>query len=337
MVQSMTDPFSLNFEALTLTQIIRLQNQLSKILTQRFERQAALVFSDIVGSTSYFARFGDEAGHRLQQQHIDLLTESINGTQGQIINTAGDGALMSFPTTEAAIQSLLRFKRFLGHRNCHLPQEHQWATRAAVHWGVMLTDGVIVAGDSVNLCARLSSTAQSGEIRISKAAFHELPNALRLACQPFGSVTLPGTSQCIEVMQLFWRELLMIPSTIYIEETGASFPLADQPTITFGRLASINGTRANDVILELPDPLLTNQISRWHFEILRESEGLILHSLSDKHTEVDGKTLLKGHRVPITIGSQVRVAGVLTLKFLSHSGILGISDTTVTHSSPPTS
>ena len=43
----------------------------------RFERRRALVFSDVVGSTPYFARFGDEAGRQLQQRHVDLLNAAI--------------------------------------------------------------------------------------------------------------------------------------------------------------------------------------------------------------------------------------------------------------------
>jgi hypothetical protein len=53
--------------SLSMTDIIRLQTVLSAALVRRFERSMALAFSDIVGSTRYFARFGDEAGCRLQQ------------------------------------------------------------------------------------------------------------------------------------------------------------------------------------------------------------------------------------------------------------------------------
>jgi class 3 adenylate cyclase len=328
-----TDQSCQNLETLTLTQIIRLQNRLSKILTQRFERQAALVASDIVGSTSYFTRFGDEAGHRLQQEHFDLLAQASESSAGHIVDTAGDGAILSFPTVEAVVDSLLRFKRLLSQLNCRLPQDHQWNTRMGVHWGAMLTDGKIVAGDSVNLCAKIAATANAGTIRLSRAAFSELPASIRLACHSLGMVALPSTSQSIELMELFWQELLMIPSTVHIEETGVSFPLPEQPVVTFGRLASVNGTRANDVILELSDSSLTHQISRWHFEILRESDNLVLHSLSDKRTEVDGKYLLKGDRAHITIGSQVRISGVLTLKFLSKVAPMSVTDTTVTQQS----
>jgi hypothetical protein len=290
-----------------------------------------------VESTAYFARFGDEAGHRLQQQHFDLLTNAIEGTQGFVVDTAGDGIFLSFPSVGEAIDSLLRFKRLFNHRTCRLPREQQWSTRAAVHWGGVLAEGTVVAGDSVNVCAKIAASAIPGTIRLSRAAFNELPNPIRLSCHPLGSIPFPSTSAGTEVMELLWQELLRIPSTILIEETGESFPLPNQPVITFGRMASINGTRANDVILELPDPQLTHQISRWHFEIIREPDNLVLHSLSDKYTEVDGKTLARGDRTHVTIGSRVRISGVLTLSFLAQKGSMSVTDTTMTHPSPSSS
>ncbi len=324
----MTNSFSFKLNELSLTEIIRLQNQISKTLTSRFGKHESLAFSDIVGSTSYFARFGDEAGRRLQQQHSDLINESINKAQGQIVDTAGDSALIAFPTMESAIQSFLQFKQLLQHCNFQLPPEQQWTTRTGIHWGMVLTDGIIHTGDSVNLCAKISSVAQSGKILLSKTAFNELSNFLRLACRPIGTVTLPSTSQSIEILELLWQDLLMIPSTLHIEETRIVLPLPDQPVVNFGRLANSNGSKSNDIVLELPDPLLTNRISRWHFELLKTKDGLVLHNLSDKLTEVDGQSLPQGSCVPIKIGSCVRLAGVITLRFLTYMDFMNKTDKT---------
>ena len=45
----------------------------------------ALVFSDIVGSTPYFERFGDAAGHQLQQLHFDVLGRCLPARGGRVI------------------------------------------------------------------------------------------------------------------------------------------------------------------------------------------------------------------------------------------------------------
>src|SRR5262245_8242813 len=98
-----------DFEILTMTEIIRLQEELSRVLKRRFERSLAIAFSDIVDSTAYFARFGDEAGRGMQQRHVDLLAQSLPLGEGRIVDTAGDGAFTCFPSVEHAVAALIDF------------------------------------------------------------------------------------------------------------------------------------------------------------------------------------------------------------------------------------
>lgn len=305
------------FEHLTLNEIIRLQNQLSSILSRRFERSMALGFSDIVGSTTYFSRFGDEAGRRLQQQHTDLLEQVTQSSNGRIVDTAGDGVFMCFNGVKDAVEAFAHFQSLLKEYNVRLNKEHHLMTRTGVHWGPVLTDGTIVTGDAVNLCARLSATAQPAEIRLTHAAFLELPNHERLRCHPLGKVSLNGILYPVEIMEFSWRDPNRFPTAVFVEETQRSIPLPDQPIISFGRLSELNGARANDIVLELPDRQLTQQISRWHFEIRREMDGLVLRALSNQLTEVNGTVVCRGMEVPISVGAIVRLSRTLTLKFLS--------------------
>ena len=313
----MGDSAPFDLDSLTLTEIIRLQNQLSASLTRRFERPYALVFSDIVGSTTYFARYGDEAGGRLQQQHIDLLTDAMIGSHGQCFHTAGDGALLGFPTAEAAADTLVHFHQRLRQLTCRLPLEQQWNTRSAIHWGPVLIDGTTVAGDTVNLCPKVTATAQPGEIRVTKSAFAEFPNHYRFLCQPVGLIPMVSTTQPLELMRLSWQDAIRLPTLILIEETGRRFTLPDRPVISLGRSREVHGARVNDIALELTDPELTQKISRYHLEIRTHPDGLMIRSLSDSATEVDGKYLAKGEECPLRIGSVARLAHVMTLQFLS--------------------
>ena len=52
----------------------------------------------------------------------------------------------------------------------------------------VLTDGVQVTGDVMNLCARIAASAEPGQIRVSHDCFRELDNLLRLRCRPLGDV-----------------------------------------------------------------------------------------------------------------------------------------------------
>src|SRR5262245_31628893 len=172
------------FESLSMTEIIRLQEELSQVLKRRFEKQLAVAFSDIVDSTRYFARFGDEAGRGMQQRHVDLLTQTLPMGGGRIVDTAGDGAFTCFPTVDGALATLIELQKRISDSNVARPREHQLLVRIGIHFGPVLTDGVQVTGDSVNVCARVAQTAAGGDVHITREAFHEISTVqVRLSCE----------------------------------------------------------------------------------------------------------------------------------------------------------
>src|SRR5262245_41108179 len=112
-----------DYESMPLVEIIRLQEHLSALLQRKFSRELALVFSDVVGSTAYFARYGDEAGRMLQQRHIDLLERAIAPHGGRIVDTAGDGAFSCFPRPEAASKALCELLELASEQNAGKTRE----------------------------------------------------------------------------------------------------------------------------------------------------------------------------------------------------------------------
>lgn len=320
-------PTAADLEALTLTEIIRLQEHLSGLLQRRFGRQAALCFTDVVGSTPYFARFGNEAGRGLQQRHLDLLQAALSRVGGRIVDTAGDGAFSTFPDVESASQALIQLQDAISRSNESRAREHQLVIRGGVHFGPVLTDGQLVTGDAVNLCARVAATAAEGEVRLTREAFLELPNLTRLRCRAIGRVELKGVVGGAELMVLETADRARFPAMVRIEETAQELPLPHRDTISFGRLREHDGAPANDIVLALPDPGLTQQISRWHMELRRKTDGFTLRPVSNGLTEVDGQIVLKGVEVPIRIGTIVRLSRVITLKFMVDPSLAGGPET----------
>jgi class 3 adenylate cyclase len=308
---------------LTMTEIIRLQTVLSKELARRFERPAALCFTDIVESSSHFARFGDEFGRRLQQLHFDVLEQSLASATGEklgrIVDTAGDGAFACFASAEAAVQAMMALQNRITHENVSRPREHQLSVRVGLHWGHVLTDGVQVTGDAVNLCARLVATARPSEVRLSRDLFQELNRDLRHLCRPLGQVTLKGIARRVESMSLLWRDPVRFPSQAVIRESGERIVLPAQDTMCFGRGEMGGVTPTNDVALALPDALVAKHVSRRHFELRAHPDGYLLKALTSQPTEVDGVTMHRDQELPIRPGSCVKLAGVMTLDFLSPS------------------
>jgi class 3 adenylate cyclase len=306
----------LDLEALGLTEIIRLQNRLSELLRRKFTKTLGLCFTDIVGSTAYFTRFGDEAGRRLQQRHFDLLERALAPERGRVVDTAGDGAFSVFPTIEAGAVALIAFYRLLADDNAARGRDEELVVRAGLHWGEVLTDGEHFSGEAVNLCARVAATGGESEIRLTIAAFRELPKAQKERCFPLPPMPLKGIPGVVEIEVLPFRDRSLFPVSVRVVETGKVIPLPYADVITFGRVRDDGGGVSGDVILEAPDPATTHKISRFHFELRRKSDGFVLRSTSDRMTEVDGTAVPKGGETRVGRDSIVRISRALTLVFV---------------------
>lgn len=310
-------PPNLDLSSLSMTEIVRLQNLLQAELARRFETEAAVCFSDIVGSTAYFARFGDAAGRALQQLHVDLLNVELAAHEGRLVDTAGDGAVSFFKSASDATAAMISLQHHTADANAHRARDHQLVLRIGMHFGRVLTDGVAVTGDVMNLCARIAASAEPGEIRLSRTLFQELDIGQRLRCRPLGEVELKGAGRALALMTLDWLDRSRFPSAVRVHETGETIELPLKDIISFGRMDIIEGMSANDVVLSLADPMATRQISRWHFELRRHTDGYRLRAVSNHATAVNGRLLQSGEEVPVGPGSAVTLSGVMTLTFVA--------------------
>jgi len=197
--------------------------------------------------------------------------------------------------------------------------EQRLGLRAGLHLGAVLSDGILVTGDAVHLAARVAASADAGQIRLTQASLQQLPPALRLRCRVLEPARFKGFSEPVALADLEWRDPRLFPTRMRILETGLDLDLPSRDLLRFGRLAEHEGRPANDVVLTHPDPEATRRISRWHFELCRLPEGTFLRAVSQALTEIDGRPVLAGAPQQVRPGSEIRVAGVLTLRLLSPS------------------
>lgn len=323
---------------LTMTEIVRLQNQLQHELARRFERSLLMLFSDIVGSTPYFARFGDAIGRQLHQMHFDLIDSGCAAAQGRVVDAVGDGVFCVFPDAAAGVRGVVAFQQAMARENAARAREHQLTVRIGLHWGSVLTDGAAVTGDSVHVAARVARAAEPGTIFITRQTMQEFGPGLRLHCRAVGLRELKGVAQAVDLFELDWRDPAAFPRRVLIEETGEEIELPQQDIVSFGRLPEHDGARANDIVLRHPDPERARQISRWHFELRRVVDGLRLRTLSEGVTTLDGVRVDKGADLPVRSGSRIVVADTLTLRLAGPAGRSLEDDNKTmlrTRSSPP--
>lgn len=306
--------WTIDYDKLSLTEFIKLRESIEREIHARFEQDLALVFSDVVGSTAYFERHGVVAGRALLQRHVDFLRAVPN--PGRIVDTAGDGAFVVFPDVSQAAAAMEALQNSIARDNAQIPPEQSLGVRVGIHWGCILTDGALVTGDGVNLAARIASSASRGEILLSRAAASALDSRFRPRCKPLGPREMKGITDPVEIVSLEWRDPALFPRRIRIQETGEEIEIPSLDVVRFGRLETVGDQVANEVVLTHPNDKLATRISRWHIELHRKHDGLWLHPVSKgSTTTLNGQVVRHGDSARVRPGDEIRLSGILTLRF----------------------
>lgn len=122
---------------------------------------AAIMFSDIVGSTDRAARMGDTQW-RETLALFDLLVEAeVTAAQGRVVKQTGDGHLMEFARPSDALRCA---RRLIGR--C---PEVGLEVRIGLHFGeIERRPGGDIGGIAVHLASRIASEAHADEVLVSR-------------------------------------------------------------------------------------------------------------------------------------------------------------------------
>ncbi len=139
---------------------------------------AALLFTDLVGFSTWVLEVGDEAALDLLRAVESAVEPAIKDNGGRIVKRLGDGHMAVFHDGPAAVGAALDIQDAIGTVDVagHRPQ-----LRAGVHAGRPRRLGGDYLGADVNIAARLVDAAAGGEVLASEAAIAGLdPTAFEL-------------------------------------------------------------------------------------------------------------------------------------------------------------
>jgi adenylate cyclase len=137
----------------------------------RGEVDVAVLFTDIVGFSTWALEAGDELAIRLLRSVSDVSEPPILARGGEIVKRLGDGLMGAFAdarsATAAALEACERTEAIeLGGYRPRL--------RGGVHLGRPRKIGGDYFGVDVNIAARLAQAAQPGEVLVSDRALRAL-------------------------------------------------------------------------------------------------------------------------------------------------------------------
>jgi class 3 adenylate cyclase len=119
-----------------------------------------ILFTDVVGSTSYADANGDLSFVRLLDEHDRIVRRAVDTSDGRFVKATGDGAMAAFAEAGVAIEVALVVQRESLARSIPL--------RVGLDHGPVIEypDGDC-RGLVANIAARLSSMAEAGQVTIT--------------------------------------------------------------------------------------------------------------------------------------------------------------------------
>jgi adenylate cyclase len=162
----------------------------------------AVVMADVVGYSRLMER--DEAGThaRLRELREQLVDPKIAEHGGRIVNTSGDGMLLEFPSATSALRCAVEIQREMERRNAVVAADDRLELRIGVNLGDIIVDGHDIAGDGVNIAARLESLAEPGGICVASAIRDQVHEDLDIAFVDAGERQLKNISKPVRVFNI---------------------------------------------------------------------------------------------------------------------------------------
>ncbi len=133
---------------------------------RRGEAEVAILFTDLVGFSSWALEAGDEATLELLNDVGETEEAAVSENGGAVVKRLGDGAMSVFGDADEAVKAALEVQRRIKRVKV---QGHSPKLRAGVHVGTPQKVRKDFLGVDVNIAARVGEAAKANEVLISEA------------------------------------------------------------------------------------------------------------------------------------------------------------------------
>jgi adenylate cyclase len=137
----------------------------------RGEREVTIVFTDLVGFSSWALQVGDEPALELLRRAGDAVEDELLAAGGTIVKRLGDGVMAVFDDPQRAVESALAAHEALAGVEVEGDRPRM---RVGLHHGMPRKVGGDYLGVDVNIAARVAEQAKAGEVLVSESTWERL-------------------------------------------------------------------------------------------------------------------------------------------------------------------
>jgi class 3 adenylate cyclase len=163
----------------------------------KFRRENAQVltvlFTDMVGFTATSERTAASSLIKLIGSYEDIALPAIAAMHGTLVKKLGDGLLAVFKHPLNAAVAAVQIQKKIREYNQFRTEAEKFNVRVGLNTGMVIRKDSDVFGDTVNVAARMQSSASPGDILLTQATYEEIKEYVR--CTRLGDLQLKGKSE----------------------------------------------------------------------------------------------------------------------------------------------
>ena len=185
-----------------------------------------VVFADLAGSTGVFEVLGNAKATQAITRITHWMAALFEKHGGRVIKHLGDGVLVVFARSTAAVDALVAMERLHQLQLQKWPAALQLPLKVGIARGDVLVQNGDCFGDAVNMAARLSDLSGAEQILATESVIDDLHGASAYRYRSMGIMDVRGRNEPCVVFRLEWQEdigseYLTVPGVLLVAPATA--------------------------------------------------------------------------------------------------------------------
>jgi adenylate cyclase len=169
------------------------------------DKELAIVFADVVGSTALYESLGDDDARETVQRCVNCMKECTSEFGGDVIKTMGDEVMSTFPTADEAMNAASQMQQRITNGRLSGKDDIQVSIRIGCHYGHVVIEERDIFGASVATANRMTSQAKAGQIITTESTVDLLSEEWRTVVRQIGVATLRGQIDEVALFEVLWQ------------------------------------------------------------------------------------------------------------------------------------
>lgn len=164
-----------------------------------------IVFADLSNSTAMYDALGNSVARGAVDECLSVMRQATTRYSGKVVKVIGDEILAVFPEVLTAASASREMQEAVSR--LPLIGDFRRSLHIGLHCGPVIIEGDDVFGDPVNVAARITKIAKSGQILCSQTAADELGGLeSSFHLHPSSSGYLKGKAEQMALFELVWQD-----------------------------------------------------------------------------------------------------------------------------------